>query len=176
VLQGALVDLRRAERGDMPLVVAWSGDPAVNGDYEGFGQMSLSQAEKDFEADEDERWFMICSKAGDPIGFLAQGKCGGGCWIGYQLIPAARGAGRGTEAVQLIVDYLFLHKDIGRIQAETHPANAASRRVLEKVGFSFEGLIRRSFFARGEWRDTAMFSILREEWGSPRILPGPVAA
>ena len=68
------------------------------------------------------------------------------------------------------MDYLFLHKDIGRIQAETHPANAASRRVLEKCGFSFEGLIRRSYFSRGTWRDTAMHSILREEWGGPKLL------
>ena len=86
------------------------------------------------------------------------------------LEPGARGRGYGTEAVQLLVDYLFLHKDIGRIQAETHPANAASRRVLEKAGFSFEGLIRRSFFTRGVWRDTAMHSILRDEWGGPVLL------
>ncbi len=174
MLKGTLVDIRRAERTDLPAIVEWSGDPAVNGDFEGFGQMSLAQAEKEFEADEDERWYVVCDKAGGAIGFVAHGKCGGGCWIGYQLVPAARGAGRGTEVVQLIVDYLFLHKDIGRIQAETHPANVASRRVLENVGFSFEGRIRRSFFARGEWRDTAMYSILREEWGAPRLLPGAV--
>jgi RimJ/RimL family protein N-acetyltransferase len=175
MLHGNLVDIRRAERSDLPLITAWSGDPAVNGDYEGYGQMSLSQAEKEFEADDDERWYLVLDKAGTPVGFVAHGKCGGGCWIGYQLVPSARGAGRGSEVVQLMVDFLFLHKDIGRVQAETHPANAASRRVLEKSGFSFEGLLRRSFFARGEWRDTAMYSLLREEWGSPRILPGPVA-
>jgi hypothetical protein len=71
----------------------------------------------------------------------------------------------------VIVDYLFLHKDIGRIQAETHPDNDASRRILEKVGFTFEGRIRRSFFSRGSWRDTAMHSILREEWREPKVLP-----
>jgi RimJ/RimL family protein N-acetyltransferase len=43
--------------------------------------------------------------------------------------------------------------------------------VLEKAGFTFEGLIRRSYFSRGVWRDTAMHSILREEWGGPRLLP-----
>ena len=175
MLQGSLVDIRRAERSDLPLITAWSGDPAVNGDYESFGQMSVSQAEKEFEADGDEQWYLVLEKTGEPIGFVAHGKCGGGCWIGYQLVPTARGAGRGTEVVQLIVDYLFLHKDIGRIQAETHPANAASRRVLEKADFSFEGLIRRSCFSRGVWRDTAMHSLLRDEWASPRILPGPVA-
>jgi RimJ/RimL family protein N-acetyltransferase len=172
VLYGPAIDLRRAERADLPLLAAWNGDESVNGEFENFDQMSLSQMEKEFEADADERWYIAQDKGGTPIGFLAHGKCGGGCWIGYVLEPGARGHGYGTEAVQLIVDYLFLHKDIGRVQAETHPANVASRRVLEKVGFSFEGLIRRSFFTRGTWRDTAMHSLLRDEWGGPGLLPG----
>ena len=81
------------------------------------------------------RPILLVSVFGTLIGFLAHGKCGGGCWIGYVLEPGARGHGYGTEAVQLIVDYLFLHKDIGRIQAETHPANAVSRRVLAKANW-----------------------------------------
>lgn len=44
-------------------------------------------------------------------------------------------------------------------------------RVLEKAGFTREGILRRSFFSRGVWRDTAMHSLLREEWGAPRVLP-----
>ena len=170
MISGTLVDLRRAEKADLPLLAEWNGDPAVNGEFESFHQASVSQMEKEFEADDDERWYLVSDKAGTKVGFVAHGKCGGGCWIGYVLVPEGRGRGLGTEAVLLITDYLFLHKDIGRIQAETHPANAASRRVLEKAGFTFEGLIRRSYFSRGTWRDTAMHSLLREEWGSPRIL------
>jgi RimJ/RimL family protein N-acetyltransferase len=59
----------------------------------------------------------------------------------------------------------------GRIQAETHPANVASQRVLEKAGFVREGVIRRSCFSRGAWRDPALYSLLREEWREPRVLP-----
>lgn len=70
-----------------------------------------------------------------------------------------------------MVDYLFLHKSIVRVQAETHPDNLASQRVLEKAGFQKEGSIRQSFFSRGVYRDTAMWSILRQEWKAPKILP-----
>ena len=87
------------------------------------------------------------------------------------LVPNERGKGYGTEAIQLMVDYLFLAKDIVRIQAETHPQNKTSSRVLEKAGFSKEGVIRKSFFSRGVWRDTALYSILREEWKQPKVLP-----
>jgi ribosomal-protein-alanine N-acetyltransferase len=45
----------------------------------------------------------------------------------------------------------------------------ASQKVLQKVGFKKEGIIRKSVFARGEWRDRALYSILREEWKEPKI-------
>ena len=47
----------------------------------------------------------------------------------------------------------------------------ASTRVLDKAEFTREGILRKSFFSRGTWRDTAMYSILKEEWKEPRHLP-----
>jgi RimJ/RimL family protein N-acetyltransferase len=90
--------------------------------------------------------------------------------IGYNLIPSERGKGYGTEAAQIMVDYLFLSRDIVRIQAITNVRNKASQRVLEKVGFQREGTIRKSGFVRSEWVDAYLYSILREEWKEPKIL------
>jgi RimJ/RimL family protein N-acetyltransferase len=73
--------------------------------------------------------------------------------IGYEIIPSERGKGYGTEATQLKVDYLFLSKDIGRIQAITDIRNIASARA-----------IRKSVFVKGKWVNAYLFSILREEW------------
>ena len=75
-----------------------------------------------------------------------------------------------TEAVMILVDFLFLSKDIIRIQAEANPRNLASQKVLEKVGFIKEGIIRKSVFIRGKWRDGILYSILRDEWAKPHIL------
>jgi RimJ/RimL family protein N-acetyltransferase len=69
-----------------------------------------------------------------------------------------------------MVDYLFLTKDIARIQATTHTKNVASQKVLEKVGFKREGTLRKLALIRGEKTDQFMFSILREEWKEPKIL------
>jgi RimJ/RimL family protein N-acetyltransferase len=171
MLPGTLVDLRLAERADLPMLAAWFNDIDFNGEFESFEQSSLSELERNFEAKPDQRGWILQAKDGTPVGYVGHGKTDAGCWIGYLVVPGARGKGYGSEAVLLIVDYLFLHKEIGRIQAETHPANAASQRVLEKAGFSREGILRRTFFSRGVWRDTAMYSLLREEWGAPRILP-----
>jgi RimJ/RimL family protein N-acetyltransferase len=170
MLPGKLIDLRLVERADLPLLAGWVNDIDVNGEFESFSQTSLTELERDFEAKPDERWYLVQTRDAVPVGYLAHGKAPGGCWIGYTLLPAQRGRGYGSDAVLVIVDYLFLHRDIGRIQAETHPANVASQRILENAGFSREGLIRRSCFSRGVWRDTAMYSLLREEWGEPRVL------
>jgi RimJ/RimL family protein N-acetyltransferase len=43
-----------------------------------------------------------------------------------------------------------------------------SQKVLQKAGFKKEGIIRKSVFSRGEWRDRALYSILRKEWKEPK--------
>ena len=90
--------------------------------------------------------------------------------IGYFLIPGERGKGYGTEVVQLMVDYLFLFKNIVRIQATVDVRNKPSQRVLEKNGFRREGIQRKAEFVRGQWQDEYLYSILREEWKEPKTL------
>ena len=90
--------------------------------------------------------------------------------MGYALLPSERGKGYCTEAAKIMVDYLFLSKDMACIQATTDVGNVASQKVLEKAGFQKEGVMRKRFFLNGEWRDTVLFSILREEWKEPKIL------
>jgi RimJ/RimL family protein N-acetyltransferase len=58
--------------------------------------------------------------------------------------------------------------DVSRIQATTSIRNKGSQRVLEKVGFTREGTIRKS--VGGARRDAYLYSILREEWKEPKIL------
>jgi RimJ/RimL family protein N-acetyltransferase len=42
--------------------------------------------------------------------------------------------------------------------------------VLEKSGFKKEGTLRKEYFVRGEWVDSCVYGILREEWKEPEIL------
>jgi len=90
--------------------------------------------------------------------------------ISYFLVPSERGKGYGTEVAQLMVDYLFLSRDIFRIQATTNVKNKASQRILEKAGFRIEGTMRQFQFVKGVWTDYYLHSILREEWKEPKIL------
>jgi RimJ/RimL family protein N-acetyltransferase len=116
--------------------------------------------------------FIIQKKDGSKIGFIGHWVTQPNRWmeIGYNIITKERGKGYGTEAVQLIVDYLFLSQNISRIQALTDVRNKTSQKLLEKTGFKKEGTIRKTAFSRGEWTDAHIYSILREEWKHPRLL------
>jgi RimJ/RimL family protein N-acetyltransferase len=171
MLKGKIVDLELVEKGDLQVLRDWDNDVDFVGEFEPFSQSSLSDLQKQFDEKGESAWWFMRRKDGMPVGYAANWKAGGGIGIGYMLVPEERSKGLGSEAVQILVDYVFLHKDVVRIQAETHPDNFASQRVLEKAGFQKEGIRRKAFFSRGVHRDTAMWSLLREEWKGPRVLP-----
>ena len=68
-----------------------------------------------------------------------------------------------TEAVQLLTDYLFATKKVNRIHLVIVPENAASRRIAEKWGFTFEGTVRGAFFNDGRSQDVVLYSLLRDD-------------
>ena len=70
-----------------------------------------------------------------------------------------------------MVDALFAHTDVHRIAASIDPANVASMRVLEHLGFRDEGTSRRAERVRGEWLDEMRFALLRDD----RVVPPPRA-
>ncbi|MEO8264166.1 MAG: GNAT family protein [Ilumatobacteraceae bacterium] len=83
--------------------------------------------------------------------------------IGYSIAPAHQGMGYATEAVTAVIDALFGDAGVHRITAGIDPQNVASRRVLDKLGFHFEGRSPLSVFVRGEWVDDDRFALLAGE-------------
>jgi ribosomal-protein-alanine N-acetyltransferase len=120
----------------------------------------------------EHKTFIVQKKGGTKIGLIYNRLNQPYKWmeIGYFFAPSERGKGYGTEAVQLMVDYLFLSKELTRIHAIADVRNKASERVLEKAGFQREGTMRKCVYDRGELRDYYLYSILREEWEEPKIL------
>jgi len=174
LLEGKNVNLRAMEKDDLPLIAEWFNRPEVFGAYNPLLQMSKADVEKMFGSPNELKPFIVEKKDGTKVGFVAHFYVmhidGRLLEIGYSFLPNERGKGYCTEASTIMIDYLFLSKDVGRIQAQTDERNVASQRVLEKVGFKREGVLRRSVFIRGEWRDAYIYSILREEWKEPKIL------
>ncbi len=170
MLEGERVNLRIGEKEDLPILMEWMNDPKVMGEYQPFIQKNSKNMERILEDNPPEQKVFVIEKEGAKIGYVGYSRSGTFFEVGYVVIPAERRKGYGTEAVKIIVDYLFLSKETGRIQAVTDVRNAVSQKVLEKAGFKREGIMRNFEFVRGEWVNSCLYSIIREEWKEPKIL------
>jgi ribosomal-protein-alanine N-acetyltransferase len=84
--------------------------------------------------------------------------------IGYELDPAHWGHGYATEAARAMLAYGFGPLGLHRIGAECVAENTASARVLEKIGMTREGRLRRNVWMKGRWWDTLLYAILDDEY------------
>ncbi|WP_339108187.1 GNAT family protein [Thioclava sp. GXIMD4216] len=82
-----------------------------------------------------------------------------GYWVGERY--ARQGYMR--EAINGVVDYAFAILDLSRIEAACLPENAASRGVLEKSGFKYEGVAQAYLQINGRWRNHVLYSNLRPD-------------
>ncbi len=167
LLEGKNINLRIAEKDDVFLIMGWWSDTQYMGEYQDVMTKTQPELEKIML---ENTIFFIIEKDRVKIGHIAGWMIGKTMEMGFALIPIERGKGYGTEAIQLMVDHLFLTKDIVRIQVTTDVKNVMSQRALEKVGFVKEGTMRKYFYAKGNYRDHFVYSILREEWKEPKIL------
>jgi len=93
--------------------------------------------------------------------------------IGYWLGVPYWNNGYMTEALRLVCHFSFVHLDAARIYATAFTSNVASRKVLEKNGFSVDGTLRSHVFKRGQFVDSWFLTLLRSEWevGKERYSP-----
>ncbi|SKC41431.1 GNAT family N-acetyltransferase [Krasilnikoviella flava] len=84
--------------------------------------------------------------------------------LGYCLGEATWGHGYATEAAHALLRWAFDTLDLNRVQSETDTRNAASARVLQKLGFVREGTLREDCVVNGDVSDSWVFGLLRREW------------
>ena len=80
-----------------------------------------------------------------------------GYWVGA---PYAR-SGYMREALQAVVHYAFTTLDLSRLEAGCLPENAASRGLLEKCGYKYEGVAQSYLQINGRWRNHVLYANLR---------------
>lgn len=90
----------------------------------------------------------------DPVHHVAE--------LGYWLTTAARGDGLATQATRTVTEHLFA-QGVNRVEFQCRTENVASRHVAERVGGRFEGIRRQSHYIAGEFRDHAVYAILRTD-------------
>jgi [ribosomal protein S5]-alanine N-acetyltransferase len=178
MLRGDRITLRPVREADLDAFSAAHVDIRNRGAHFPLGVVSESKLRRDFAEtgfwQREEGTLLIITPAGEMAGHIEFFRPVG-YWdafeLSYQLYDD-RFASRGyaTEAVQLLVDYLFATKKQHRIQLVIVPENAASQRIAEKCGFMLEGTARGAFFNDGRNQDVLLFSLLRTD---PRPWDGP---
>lgn len=83
--------------------------------------------------------------------------------IGYWVSERFAGRGITTTSVALATDVCFDELRLHRMEICIRPENQASLRVVEKLGFRYEGLRRRFIHINGDWRDHYAFALTRED-------------
>lgn len=95
--------------------------------------------------------------------------------IGFTLAPGHRGQGHATDAVGLLLDHLFAPgSPVHRVTARIDPRNVRSALLLERLGFTLEGVTRASYWDAGAWTDDAIYGLLGREY-EPRGTAGGAA-
>ena len=83
--------------------------------------------------------------------------------LGYWLGKQHTGKGFMREAVLTIIDFSFSRLNISRLEAATLSENKSSRRLLEKVGFKYEGVGQSYLQINGRWRNHVLYGLLRND-------------
>ena len=84
--------------------------------------------------------------------------------IGYVLHPDYHGKGLMAEAARAVMDFGFSTLDLHRIEARYMVGNDPSRRLMERMGMTFEGVKRQSMLVKGSYRDIGTCAILKNEF------------
>jgi RimJ/RimL family protein N-acetyltransferase len=88
--------------------------------------------------------------------------------LGYALASAYWKQGYMTEALSTLLDYAFGPMQLRRLEADIDPRNARSMRLVDRLGFRQEGLLRERWNVAGEIQDTAFHGLLAREWQARR--------
>jgi ribosomal-protein-alanine N-acetyltransferase len=111
------------------------------------------------------RWFFLVG--GKPVGTVSLQNIShmmNSAEIGYMVGEEFHGRGFATQGVSLFLDQLFARSAIRRVIALVHEENAASSRVMEKLGFTREGLLREHFIIKGAPVNEIYYGLLKNEW------------
>ena len=85
--------------------------------------------------------------------------------VGYWVVESVAGRGIATRAVAMVIDHLLTTAGLHRVEIAIRPENAASLRVVEKLGIREVGYAPAYLHIDGAWRDHRLFAITREELG-----------
>jgi RimJ/RimL family protein N-acetyltransferase len=172
------VSLRPATAADAPSLFAWRAEPSVRR-HQPLQEVTLAdlradlarQRPADLYRSRGDRFQWIVLWEGRPVGWITLALTSweqGIAEIGYALTSDAQGRGLMAPALTDLLAELFGQTAIERLEARCSVDNVASQHVLDKAGFTREGLLRGYFELEGRRVDNYLYAILRSDFLAPR--------
>jgi len=170
------VTIRPVRPADAPLLDRWRLEPSVR-EHQPLSDASAAQLladlhrqrHEDLYASHGEKFQWLVLEDLQPAGWITLVVINwshGLAEIGYALSTEYQRRGLMAQALELLISDLFVRTAIRRIEARCAVSNQASQRVLERVGFEREGLLRGYFLLRGQPVDNYLYAILRADSGA----------
>lgn len=127
----------------------------------------IKRYDNEFNEEEEITWGMYLKDSNRLIGTCCIGdfeESSERCEIGYTVAKDMWNNGYATEALAEILNFGFNDVKLNRIEATITPGNDASVRVLDKLGFMKEGIVRERDLIKGKLEDGIIMSLLRREY------------
>jgi ribosomal-protein-alanine N-acetyltransferase len=166
--------IRQMNMGDAEAVFAFKSDPEVTRRYGQEPHRSIDETRTwlqrrmvDYERRDAIFWVLALKEDDNPLGecCLWNFDTGFHCAeIGYELHSSYWQKGIMAEALSAILTYGFVNIGLHRIEANPLVTNEASQRLLLKLGFTREGILRERHFFHDKYLDQMYFGLLEEEW------------
>lgn len=171
MLKGNTITLRPVHNSDLDQLYALHLDIDNRGDFFPRGVMAQSLFHKRFQEsgfwNKEDGMLVIVAANDEIVGHIEFFKTVNYLdeyELSYQVYAAEkRGKGVATEAVKLLVCYLFETKRVNRIRLVIHPDNLASCRLAEKCNFRHEGTARGAWYHKGAHQDVEIYAVLHED-------------
>jgi ribosomal-protein-serine acetyltransferase len=94
------------------------------------------------------------------------------CEIGVWLSPQEQGRGLMTAAARHLVDWAIRERGMSRVEWLTDTRNVKSRAIAERLGLTFEGVLRSAHVVAGERQDCAVWAVLAADWPGRSTVDG----
>ena len=174
MLEGELVRLRAYRREDIDKVLRYINDPEVK-------KYLIPGIPFPLRKEDEEKWYQNLDAFSTKsysfaIETLSDEEYIGGCginnidWknsvamVGIFLGRPHWNKGYGTDAMKVLVRFIFDEMNINKIKLGVYGFNKRAIRVYEKVGFKVEGVLREELYREGKYHDVYIMGLLRREW------------
>lgn len=168
-LRGDRVTLRTTEEADVDFLQRNRNDPEVRHLMRNVDPVTGAEAEEGFEewiSNDDSVNLLICRDE-EPMGMISMmhyDETVRKGWLGLWMDKDYHGHGYGPEGTALFIEHGFHERGAHKFCAAVFEPNRPSQRVMEKLGFTREAVERDAEFIDGEYVDTYVYGLLRDEW------------